>query len=67
MNTDRFEDIRNRYRQVEQALGDPESANTPGRLAELGREFADLSRKLELLVRITGIDVELESNRELAR
>ncbi|MDE2701891.1 MAG: peptide chain release factor 1 [Chloroflexota bacterium] len=66
MNAERFAHIRERFRQVEQALADPSSANIPGRLADLGREFADLSRKLELINRISGIDVELETNRNLA-
>ena len=66
MNTDRFAHIRNRYRQIEQALADPTSVNAPGRLADLGREFADLSRKLDLIDRMSEIDVELRANRELA-
>ena len=67
MSADRFVRVRDRYRQVERALADPSSANTPGRLAELGREFSDLSHKLELIDRIGEIDVELGVNRELAR
>ena len=67
MSSDRFAHIRNRYRQVEQALADPASAKARGMLADLGREFASLSRKLELINRIDEIDVQSESNRQLAQ
>ena len=67
MSSDRFAQIRHRYLQVEQALADPDSANASGRLADLGREFASLSRKLELIDRLDEIDVQLESNRQIAQ
>lgn len=66
MNTDRFARIRHRHHQVEQDLADPDSARQPGLLADLGREFADLSRKLELIDRLAAVESGLKSNRELA-
>ena len=66
MNPDLLARIRNRHRQVERELADPESASNPGRLADLGREFADLARKLALVERLEKIEDELQSSRELA-
>ncbi len=51
---------------MEQDLADPDSARQPDLLADLGREFADLSRKLELIDRLVAVESELISNRELA-
>ena len=67
MSSDRFAQIRHRYFQVEQALADPDSANTSGRLADLGREFASLSSKLELINRLDEINAQTESNQQIAQ
>ena len=67
MTADRIAHIRERHRQVEQLLSDPGSANIAGGLASLGREFADLSRKIALIDNVAQIESEIESNRELAR
>ena len=66
MNPDLVEPIRDRHSEVERELASPELGNNPGRLAELGREFADLARKLELIERLQRIEVELQSSRDLA-
>ena len=66
MSRDRFARIRDRHREVERGLADPATAGQPGQLAALGREFAELSRKLELIDRLTAIESELASSRELA-
>ncbi len=66
MSADRFPQIRQRHRQVELELSDPEAAGQPERLASLGREYADLSRKVELIDRLAAAESELASNRALA-
>ena len=66
MNRNSYIHLRERHRQVESDLAGPESANRPERLAELGREYTDLSRKLELFDQIATVESELQSNRRLA-
>ena len=66
MSQERYPQIRQRHRQIEEHLADPDVANQPERLAELGREYADLSRKLELIEKVAAIESDLRSNRELA-
>lgn len=66
MSQERYPQIRQRHRQVEKALANPEAASQPERLAELGREYADLSRKLDLIDQLAAVESELQSNRELA-
>ena len=66
MTAERRAQIRARYREVERELADPETAGNPGRLAELGREYADLSSKLDLIERLTQIETGIVSSRDLA-
>ena len=66
MSQERYPQIRRRLRQVEEDLADPNVANRPERLAELGREYSDLSRKLELIGKVAATKLDLQSNRELA-
>ena len=66
MKQDRYPQIRRRHHQVERDLADPESASQPERLAELGREYADLSRKLDLIDQLAAVELDLQANRELA-
>lgn len=66
MSQERYPQIRRRHRQVEKALADPETASQPESLAELGREHAELSRKLDLIDRLAATESELKANRALA-
>lgn len=66
MKQDRYPQIRRRHHQVERDLADPESVSQPERLAELGREYADLSRKLDLIDQLAAVELDLQANRELA-
>ena len=66
MLVDKFAQIRERRNYLERQLANPDSAKVPGRLAELGREFGDLSRKLEMIDRLDEIEAELQLNRKLA-
>lgn len=65
MNSERVRQIRDRHDQVERELADSGPVRRPEQLAELGREYADLSRKLDLVDLIAGATAELRSNREL--
>lgn len=65
MNSERLKQIRDRHSTLEVELADPGLASNPARLAELGREYADLSRKMELINRIDAAASDLQSNREL--
>ncbi|MCY3694063.1 MAG: peptide chain release factor 1 [Chloroflexi bacterium] len=66
MSREHFLQIRCRHRQVERELANPQAAKQPELLAELGREYADLSRKLNLIDQLAAVESELQSNRELA-
>lgn len=65
MNSERIRQIRDRHDQVERELANSGPVRNPEQLAELGREYADLSRKLDLVDRIAGATAEMRSNREL--
>ncbi len=66
MSQERYPQIRRRHQRVEKALADPEAARQPERLAELGREYADLSRKLDLIEQLAVVESDLKANRRLA-
>ncbi len=66
MKSERLRQIRDRHAEVEIELADPGLASDPGRLAGLGREYANLTRKVELIDQIAAAESDLKSNRELA-
>jgi peptide chain release factor 1 len=62
---DTLKSIRDRYTEVEGLLSQPEVASDPGRLADLGREHAELRGLVELITRYEALQAEREDLRAM--
>ncbi len=62
---DRLSSLEDELRHVEIRLGDPEVQADPGRLAELGKRFKELSDIVAVMQRLRQADADLETARKL--
>jgi len=67
MSTDRFDDIRRRYDEVNRELSSPDVASDPSRLRDLGKQHAELEEIVRAHDAVADAERQASEWRELAR
>ena len=62
---DRLEEVAARYRELEELLGRPETAQNPNRLREVSQELAEIRETVQTYESWKALNASVEENKEL--